>query len=173
MTKSGFENNTVKNLINIVTITPLVIAGLYTIVLFYDFINPSSKSKDEKGESSQNFLKRMGLTFLLKIISIFGIVFSLIGKIGKMIFTGLTNFKFSVINIFVLYLVFCYFLSKNYENIPFLNDWSNYINVILVLIAATFVINILTLFIKENNDDNRFPVNKGIASKVAWTLIES
>lgn len=173
MTKSGFENNTVKNLINIVTITPLVIAGLYTIILFYDFINPPNKSKDENSETSQNFLKRMGLTFLLKIISIFGIVFSVIGKIGKMVFTGLTNFKFSVINIFVLYLVFCYFLSKNYENIPFLNDWSNYINVVLVLIAATFVINILTLFIKENNDDSQFPINKGLGSKVAWTFSES
>ena len=35
------------------------------------------------------------------------------------------------------------------------------------------VINIITLFIKENNDDTPFPVNKGMASKVAWTLNES
>ena len=174
MTKSGFENNTVKNLINIVTITPLVIAGLYTIVLFYDFIYPPAKNQTEvSGESNSNYIKRTGLTLFLKIISIFGIVFSFIGKIGKIALTTLTNFKFSVINIFVLYLVFCYFLSKNYENIPFLNDWSNYINVVLVLIAASMVINILTLFIKENNDESQFPVNKGIASKVAWTLNES
>lgn len=173
MTKSGFENDTVKNLINIVTVTPLVIAGLYTIGLFYDFINPINKTKDENGETSHNFIKRMGLSFFLKIISIFGIVFSFIGKVGKFLMTTLINFKFSVINIFVLYLVFCYFLSKNYENIPFLNDWSNYINIILVLIAATFLINILTLFIKENNDDVQFPVNKGISSKIAWTFGES
>lgn len=173
MTKSGFENDTVKNLINIVTVTPLVIAGLYTIGLFYNFINPINKTKDENGETSHNFIKRMGLSFFLKIISIFGIVFSFIGKVGKFLMTTLINFKFSVINIFVLYLVFCYFLSKNYENIPFLNDWSNYINIILVLIAATFLINILTLFIKENNDDVQFPVNKGISSKIAWTFGES
>jgi hypothetical protein len=173
MTKSGFENNTVKNLINIVTITPLVIAGLYTIILFYDFIYPPAKTGGVDGKSSQNFFKRIGLTIFLKIISVFGIVFSFIGKFAKMIFNGLTNFKFSMINIFVLYLVFCYFLSKSYENIPFLNDWSNYINVVLILIAATMVINILTLFIKENNDDTQFPVNKGIASKVAWTFSES
>ena len=113
MTKSGFENSTVKKLINIVTITPLVIAGLYTIVLFYDFIYPTAKNQTGvSGESNSNFVKRMGLTLFLKIISIFGIIFSFIGKIGKFIVTGLTNFKFSVINIFVLYLIFVIFCQK-------------------------------------------------------------
>lgn len=173
MTKSGFENNTVKNLINIVTITPLVIAGLYTIVLIYEFIYPPVKNQNTTREPTENFIKRLGLTFFLKIISILGIIFSFMGKISRFIINGLTNFKFSVINIFVLYLIFCYFLSKTYKNIPFLNDWSNYINVMLVLLGVAMVINILTLFIKENNDDSQFPVDKGIASKVIWTLNES
>lgn len=173
MAKSGFENSTVKNLINIVTIVPLVIAGIYTFVLFYDFINPQTKTNNIRGEPAQNFIKRNGLTLFLKIISLFRVLFSFIGKFGTLLVTGLTNFKFSVINIFVLYLIFCYFLSKNYENIPFLNDWSNYINVVLLLIAGSMVINILTLFIKENNDDSKFPIDRGITSKVAWTLTES
>lgn len=173
MTKSGFESNTVKNLINIVTITPLVIAGLYTIVSFYDFIYPPSKMQESVGESSQNFAKRMGLTLFLKLISIFGIVFSFIGKISKMVFNGLTNFKFSMINLLVLYLVFCYFLSKSYANIPFLNDWSNYINIVLVLIGVSILINIFTLFTKENNDNTQYPINREVVSKIAWTISES
>ena len=173
MTKSGFENDTVKKLINIVTITPLVIAGLYSVVLFYDFIFPQIKTKTNSNESGHNFIKRMGLTFFLKIISILGIIFSFIGKIGKFIITSLQNFKFSVINIFVLYLIFCYYLSKSYKNITFLNDWSNYINLVLVSIGIFMIINIFTLFIKENNDDSAFPAGKGIGPKALWMLSKS
>ena len=57
MTKSGFESDTVKKLINIVTIAPLVIAGLYSSVVIYDFIFPPLK---EKSESIGDYLKRSG-----------------------------------------------------------------------------------------------------------------
>ena len=171
MTKSGFENDTVKKLINIVTITPLVIAGLYTSVLVYNFIFPS-ENKENSGNLKDS-TKFIGLKFLLNIISILGIVFSFIGKIGGVIFSILKSFRLSASVAFILYLVLCYFLSKSYQNIPFLNDWSNYINTVLILIGVSFAINILTLFTKENNEESAFPVGKDVLSKMSWTIKES
>lgn len=171
MTKSGFENDTVKKLINIVTITPLVIAGLYTSVLVYNFIFPS-ENKENSGNLKDS-TKFIGLKFLLNIISILGIVFSFIGKIGGVIFSILKSFRLSASVAFILYLVLCYFLSKSYQNIPFLNDWSNYINTVLILIGVSFAINILTLFTKENNEESAFPIGENIISKMSWTIKES
>jgi len=171
MTKSGFENDTVKKLINIVTITPLVIAGLYTSVLVYNFIFPS-ENKENSGNLKDS-TKFIGLKFLLNIISILGIVFSFIGKIGGVIFSILKSFRLSASVAFILYLVLCYFLSKSYQNIPFLNDWSNYINTVLILIGVSFAINILTLFTKENNEESAFPIGKDVLSKMSWTIKES
>jgi hypothetical protein len=171
MTKSGFENDTVKKLINIVTITPLVIAGLYTSVLVYNFIFPS-ENKENSGNLKDS-TKFIGLKFLLNIISILGIVFSFIGKIGGVIFSILKSFRLSASVAFILYLVLCYFLSKSYQNIPFLNDWSNYINTVLILIGISFAINILTLFTKENNEESAFPIGKDVLSKMSWTIKES
>jgi len=171
MTKSGFENDTVKKLINIVTITPLVIAGLYTSVLVYNFIFPSD-NKENSGNLKDS-TKFIGLKFLLNIISILGIVFSFIGKIGGVIFSILKSFRLSASVAFILYLVLCYFLSKSYQNIPFLNDWSNYINTVLILIGVSFAINILTLFTKENNEESAFPIGKDVLSKMSWTIKES
>lgn len=171
MTKSGFENDTVKKLINIVTITPLVIAGLYTSVLVYNFIFPS-ENKENSGNLKDS-TKFIGLKFLLNIISILGILFSFIGKIGGVIFSILKSFRLSASVAFILYLVLCYFLSKSYQNIPFLNDWSNYINTVLILIGVSFAINILTLFTKENNEESAFPIGENIISKMSWTIKES
>ena len=169
MTKSGFESDTVKKLINIVTIAPLVIAGLYSSVAIYDFIFPPSK---EKSESVVDYLKRSGSTMFSGLFSLLFTLFNYISIVFSYIWKFITHFRFSMITLFILYLVFCYFLSKNYQYSPFLNDWSNYINIVLILIASGFIISIFSLFVKENNENNAFP-ESGIKNKIAWTFNES
>ena len=174
MTDKGFQDKIVKKLINIITIAPLSIAGLYCLILFYDFIFPPTKtSGDGNKETHTNFIKRMGYSGLVKIMGSFSWLFSILSGVFSSIWIFITYYRFSVINVLIFYLIFCYFISKSYQTNTFLNDWSHYINIVLILGGLSIIISIFNLFIKENNDESPFPENKGIGSKFAWTLKES
>ena len=57
MTDRGFNDSTVKKLINIITIGPLVIAGIYALTVSYNFIFPGPKTNISK-ETNESILKR-------------------------------------------------------------------------------------------------------------------
>ena len=127
----------------------------------YDFIFPHST---KESENVVDYLKRTGNTMFSSSASLFFTLFNYISIAFSYIWKFITYFRFSMITLFILYLVLCYFLSKNYQNNAFLNDWSNYINIVLILIASGFIISIFSLFVKENNDDSAFP-ESGIKKK--------
>jgi hypothetical protein len=172
MTDRGFNDSTVKKLINIITIGPLVIAGIYALTVSYNFIFPGPKTNISK-ETNESFLKRKSYGILAFLIDHFRGLFGVISNIFSFIFSIVTRFRYLMVLGLVIYIIITYLLSKSYQNVPFLNDWSNYINVVLILIGASLVISVLSLFIKENNEDSKFPSNKGISSKLSWTLKES
>ena len=94
MTKSGFESDTVKNLINIVTITPLVIAGLYSSIIMYDFIFPHST---KESENVVDYLKRTGNTMFSSSASLFFTLFNYISIAFSYIWKFITYFRFSMV----------------------------------------------------------------------------
>lgn len=171
MTKTGFENETVIKLINAITIIPLVVAGLYSLALFYEFIYPEKQQADNTNGNSNNIpsLKNIGIKVLATIIKALTKIGGVLGATWGVV----SSYRGSMMAILGLYVILCYYLSKSIPGSPFLSDWSNYIYLTIGIVGVVFSLSILSTFINPDSAPNAAPIPENLTKRLAYTVKES
>ena len=168
MTKSGYQDKVIKNLLAITLYVPLIIAIIASGMKLYDFIYPATEGKNI---SEQVFDLRYNLSNSLMLV--FRKVFGFMSTFFGLIWSWLTDFKTLSITILVVYLILSYTFTFLYKDNSVLKSWSSYTNIILILGAAFIALGVISLFIKENNDSSPYPYDKSTMNQINWTFKET
>jgi hypothetical protein len=168
MTKSGYQDKVIKNLLAITLYVPLIIAFIASGMKLYDFIYPATEGKNI---SEQVFDLRYNLSNSLMLV--FRKIFGFLATFSGLLWSWMTDFKTLSITILVVYLILSYIFTFLYKDNSFLKSWSSYTNIILILGAAFISLGVISLFIKENNDSSPYPYDKSTMSQISWTFKET
>lgn len=168
MTRSGYQDKVIKNLLSITLYVPLIIATIASSMKLYDFIYPSDPGRNVSDQASN-----LRYNFTNSIMLVFRNIFGYISMFFKLIWDGLTNFKTLAITILVIYIILSYFFTFLYKDNSILKEWSTYTNIIMILGMAFISLGVISLFIKENNDSNPYPYTKSTFSQMEWTFSEA
>lgn len=168
MTKSGYQDKVIKNLLAITLYVPLIIAFIASGMKLYDFIYPATEGKNI---SEQAFDLRYNLSNSLMLV--FRKIFGFLATFSGLLWSWMTDFKTLSITILVVYLILSYIFTFLYKDNSFLKSWSSYTNIILILGAAFISLGVISLFIKENNDSSPYPYDKSTMSQISWTFKET
>ncbi len=152
MTKSGYQDKVIKNLLAITLYVPLIIAFIASGMKLYDFIYPAMEGKNI---SEQAFDLRYNLSNSLMLV--FRKIFGFLATFSGLLWSWMTDFKTLSITILVVYLLLSYTFTFLYKDNSVLKSWSSYTNIILILGAAFISLGVISLFIKENNDSSHYP----------------
>ena len=168
MTKSGYQDKVIKNLLAITLYVPLIIAIIASSMKLYDFIYPATEGNNVYEHASN---LRYDLTN--RLFEFFQNIFLHIINFLKIIWTGLTNFKTLAVTILIVYLILSFFFTFLYKDNSVLKEWSTYTNIILILGGAFIALGVISLFIKENNDARPFRFAQDTSSRINWTFTET
>ena len=168
MTKSGYQDKVIKNLLAITLYVPLIIAFIASGMKLYDFIYPATEGKNI---SEQAFDLRYNLSNSLMLV--FRKIFGFLATFSGLLWSWMTDFKTLSITILVVYLILSYIFTFLYKDNSVLKSWSSYTNIILILGAAFISLGVISLFIKENNDSSPYPYDKSTMSQISWTFKET
>lgn len=168
MTKSGYQDTIIKNLLAITLYVPLIIAIIASSMKLYDFIYPLTEGSNVYDQASN---LRYDLTN--RLFEFFQNIFRHIINFLKIIWAGLTNFKTLAVTILVFYLILSFFFTFLYRDNSILKEWSTYTNIILILGGAFIALGVISLFIKENNDARPFRFAQDTSSRINWTFTET
>ena len=168
MTKSGYQDKVIKNLLAITLYVPLIIAFIASGMKLYDFIYPAMEGKNI---SEQAFDLRYNLSNSLMLV--FRKIFGFLATFSGLLWSWMTDFKTLSITILVVYLLLSYTFTFLYKDNSVLKSWSSYTNIILILGAAFISLGVISLFIKENNDSSPYPYDKSTMNQISWTFKET
>ena len=121
MTRSGYQDKVIKNLLSITLYVPLIIATIASSMKLYDFIYPSDPGRNVSDQASN-----LRYNFTNSIMLVFRNIFGYISMFFKLIWDGLTNFKTLAITILVIYIILSYFFTFLYKDNSILKEWSTY-----------------------------------------------
>lgn len=169
MTRSGYQDTVIRNLLAITLYVPLIIAIIASSVKLYDFIYPPSTG----GTNVYDQASKLRNILTNTIIEFFQNIFKVIMDFFKIIWAGLTNFKTLAVTILIVYLILSFFFTFLYKDNSVLKEWSTYTNIILILGGAFIALGVISLFIKENNDSRPFRNAENISSQIEWTFVET
>jgi len=168
MTKSGYQDTVIKNLLAITLYVPLIIAIIASSMKLYDFIYPSVPGRNVSEQASD-----LRYNLLNSIMIFFRTTFGYISTFFRIVWSWITNFKTLAITILIVYLFLSYFFTFLYKDNSVLKEWSTYSNIILILGGAFIALGVISLFIKENNDANPYPYKDSTFSQMKWTFSET
>ena len=168
MTRSGYQDTVIKNLLAITLYVPLIIAIIASSMKLYDFIYPVTEGNNVYEQASN---LRYDLTN--RLFEFFQNIFRHIINFLKIIWAGLTNFKTLAVTILIVYLILSFFFTFLYRDNSILKEWSTYTNIILILGGAFIALGVISLFIKENNDARPFRFAQDTSSRINWTFTET
>ncbi len=168
MTRSGYQDTIIKNLLAITLYVPLIIAIIASSMKLYDFIYPVTEGNNVYEQASN---LRYDLTN--RLFEFFQNIFRHIINFLKIIWVFSTNFKTLAVSILIVYLILSFFFTFLYRDNSILKEWSTYTNIILILGGAFIALGVISLFIKENNDARPFRFAQDTSSRINWTFTET
>ena len=141
MTKSGYQDTVIKNLLAITLYVPLIIAIIASSMKLYDFIYPSVPGRNVSEQASD-----LRYNLLNSIMIFFRTTFGYISTFFRIVWSWITNFKTLAITILIVYLFLSYFFTFLYKDNSVLKEWSTYSNIILILGGAFIALGVISLF---------------------------
>ena len=169
MTKTGYNDEIIKNLLTLTIYIPLIAVGIYASVQIYDFVylpDPSTTSASDTMDGLKNNL--------MEGVSDAGsTIFEYLKIFFNIIISWLFDFKSLVITGFILYILLSYYFTFLYKDNYVLEEWSKYTNILIILIGAFLAFGVLSLFIKENFEQTPNFNGKTFTNKIKWTFSET
>ncbi len=112
MTRSGYQDTVIRNLLAITLYVPLIIAIIASSVKLYDFIYPPSTSGTNVYDQASELRNNLTNTIIEFLQNIFKVIMDFL----KIIWAGLTNFKTLAITILIVYLILSFFFTFLYRD---------------------------------------------------------
>jgi|MDTF01.1.fsa_nt_gb Holliday junction resolvase RusA-like endonuclease len=176
MTKTGYNDKIVKNLLTFTIYIPLIAVGIYGFSQIYDFIYlPDGPVDSNPKTSTAEYIKTSAFN---ELISIFGKVASVFGYVFGKLKSMLLDFKSLVMVGFILYILLSYYFAFLRKDGAVLEDWSKYTNILIILIGAFLALGVFSLFLKNNFEPNVKKANEtfeknSFLNKIKWMFTES
>ena len=177
MTKTGYNDKIVKNLLTFTIYIPLVAVALYSCLKIYDWVNyptvDSQTPNDPAKTTEDNINEYFKDTVWTAILDMFSSMQGYAGWIFDILKLWFLNFKTLAITGFIIYIIISFYFTYTYKNNPTFEKWSTYTNIIMILLCAFLGLGVLSLFIKENFVPETNFEDLTFLNKIKWTFFET